>query len=114
MFRLRHRLAVELEFELGVTGREKIRINILVEGITSVCPRIKISQIARTGTDAGGISPIRPRVTAQPRTGGTMATFAGNTFVRVSRRLQLCGCNGLEWGVTNRAPAAGWGGGKPE
>ena len=66
MFRLGDGLPVEFEGEFGMTRREQIRIQILMTGDAGIRPNVKIAQIAHSGADAGGVSPILAGVPAQP------------------------------------------------
>ena len=82
MFRFVNRLTVEFEHKLGMARVQNIGIDILVAGDTRVRTRIKISEIVHPGTDARCVGPIGPGVSAQPRFGGAVTTFARHAFVR--------------------------------
>ena len=58
------------------------------------------------GADARGVGPIRAGVSAQPRFGCAVTTFAGDAFIRTRARSQACLGNGLKRGMTNGAARA--------
>ncbi|CAN5570397.1 hypothetical protein BH20VER1_BH20VER1_18860 [soil metagenome] len=64
MFRLRDRLAVELEDERGMTGGGDIRVEILVAGDAGIRAHVETLQVTHTCTDANGVGPVRPGVAA--------------------------------------------------
>ena len=76
MFRFVGRLTIEFEYQFGMARLQNIGSNILMTGNASVRARVKIPEIVHAGADAGRISPIRASVSAQPRFGRAVTTFA--------------------------------------
>src|SRR5205823_1293939 len=86
MLRLGNGLSVQLERELGVTRFENLSVEVLMTGDAGVAAHVEAAQVAHTRAHARGIGPIFARVTAQPRFGRTVTTFARDAFVRTRVR----------------------------
>ena len=103
MFRLVDGLAVELKHKRGMTGFQKVVVDVLMTGDTSVGADIEAAQVAHPSGNAHRIIPIGARVSTQPRAGRAVTIFAGNAFVRVRGGSEAHWPDGLKWRMTNGA-----------
>ena len=106
MFRFVDRLAVEFKDERRVTSFQKLIVDVLMTGNTSVGAHVKISEIAHIGIDTDRVGPIGAGVSTQPRPGRAVTTFAGNAFIRMGGWSESGLRDGLKWRMANRAARA--------
>ena len=85
MFWLGHGLAIEFKGQFGMTGREQIRVQVLMTSDAGISPDVKVAQIVHAGADASGIRPIPARMPAQPLAGGPVTVLARDAFIGLRR-----------------------------
>ena len=106
MLRLGDGLAVQFEKQIGMARLQELRSKILMAGDTGIGAHVEIAQIAHAGGHPCVVSPVGARVSAKPASGGPVAAFTGNTFVRMRGSGQPAGRDGLEWGMARSAARA--------
>src|SRR5205814_6639279 len=106
MFRLRDRLAIELEEKIGMPGLQKIWCQILMASRAGRRAHVKTAEIAHAGADPGVVSPILAGMASQPSARRAVAAFAGDAFIRMRGRREAMLRHGLKRSMANRATRA--------
>ena len=75
-------------------------------GDAGIGAHVEVAQIAHAGGHPRVVIPVGARVSAQPASGGAMAAFAGNAFVRMRGSGEPAGRDGLEGRMTRGAARA--------
>src|SRR3989442_12115817 len=103
MFRFIDRLTVELEDKRRMAGFQNVVVDVLMTCHAGVRAHVKIPQVVHAGAHAHGVCPIAPRVSAQPRTGRPVTSFAGNAFVGMRAGSESRLGDRVKWRMANGA-----------
>src|SRR6266480_3208230 len=91
-----NRLTIEFKNERWMSAFKQVALDVLMTGDARVRAHVKISQVVHAGADAHRVRPIGASVSAKPRLGRAVTTFARDAFVGTRARCQASLSNRLK------------------